>query len=210
MNIRVVYPSEDPEDYAYDISAVNAGIDEDNLRTFPVRFVWGMTKAVSIFATLIVSFTFWRFMTDLVTARGVQLIICGIISCVAFTVAIYTLLLRMLEKLESRMLKKAGAEFLESYTLSEYAERTDEEKHADIVQRYLERCLAIKRSQLLDVRIDLLDDESASVEFLYLTRGGTRETADFSLSYETTAYTDSVIVDLGREKIILPAAAVYS
>ena len=206
MNVRVVYPSADPEDYSEDISLVNAGIGEDNMRGFPLRFVWGLTKLVCFVCALLVSVTVWRAIVDFITARGVPVILTGIATCVAFIIGLYTLLIKLLDHFESRTLRQAGAEFLESYTLSEYAERTNEEKHADIVARYLDRCMQLKRSQLLDVQIDLLDEKSASVEFLYQDWSGARKTSVFTLDYEPTEYSNTVIVDLNRERLFIPAA----
>ena len=208
MNIRVVYPVEDPESYKEDISLVNTGIDEDNVRGFPLRFAWGLTKAVCIVAALLISFRVWQFIVDLITARGVPVIITGIFACIAFTVVLYTLLIKLLDHFESKTLRENGAEFLESYTLSEYVERTDEEKHADKVERYLERCGRLKASTLLDVQINLLNEKEASVEFLYRTRDGEQHSMDFMLSYEPNGYEDTVIVDLGRETLFLPAQAI--
>lgn len=206
MNVRVVYPTEAPEDYKEDISLVNAGIDEDNVRGFPLRLAWGLTRAVCFFCALLVSFSFWQFMVNLVTARGVLIICLGIAACIAFTVTLYVILVRLLDRFESNALREAGAQFLESYTLSEYVERSDEEKHADRVAKYLERCLELKKSTILDVQINILDEKEASVEFLYLTGNNEQHLMDFSLGYESAGYEDTVTVNLRSETVFLPAS----
>ena len=208
LNIKVVYPAAGPQDYELDIALVNEKIGEDNKRGRPVRILWTITRILCAIATFFASIAFWRVVINYITAKDVKIILLGIIICIAFTVVVHIGILRLFDILERTALRKAGFEFNESYTLSEYVDRMDEDKHADKVKRYLDKCEVLKRSRLLDVQIDIKDEGIASVEFLYLPPDGRQGVADFSLFYESTEYSDAVIVDLSREMVFLPAMAV--
>lgn len=207
MKIKVVYPTAGPEDYGLDIMLVNEGINDDNRRGLPVRILWTVTKIACVIATFFISLSFWRAVINYITAKDVKIILFGIVMCFAFTAVVYIVIIKMLDVLERAALRKAGFEFNESYTLSEYVDRIDEDKHADRVQKYLDKCFALKKSRLLDIKIDIGEEGIASVEFLYLPPDGRQNIADFSLFCESMEYSDTVIVDLSRETVFLPAIA---
>lgn len=208
MEINVKYPEITAEEYIASIDDFNDEIDDRN-RSF--RLTWPRAVAsIALFVSVILYIVMFRYiyyrMTWYITAKSELLIIfslLGFVLCLVLgtifvfwavkgsRLAIITLL--------------GGREYEERYSLLQFVERKDEDKHIKARENlaYYKMCDTLRNSDITDASIVCSEDD-CRVDIRYLTKD-TKVSGVFKFTFpyhygETNAVT---LVDFDRQMVIL-------
>lgn len=204
MQIDLIFPQRDLKTYEEELGEVNRHIGEDNLHSFPVRFLADIAYLLCIALTFVMSMTIWRLIIYLVTAQSLTIVLFGIAGCFALPILLLYGVEALVDRILTGILVSSGAKYKESYTTSEYTERKDENKYAYEDAMYYKQCAVLKHSDIYDVNISLLDGGQTDVSIAYQDTEGARHVARVQLPYETRQGAKGATVDLEHSLVVLP------
>ena len=203
MQISFIYPNDSASELIDAVEDLNIGISNQNLSSFPVRFLGLLARLALFVIYFIVSWFVFKHVTYSITAKGTETIIMSLFIFLLVYISgifgIYRLGIYV-RKLILSLMKTDEAE--ESYSFSEYVTRKDPLKKRQKSLRLYQMCDTLKQSQILDATARS-DGDYCRIEVSWQSDSD-KSVYVFKFPYKTSASNDEIIVDFERELVLLP------
>lgn len=203
MEIGFIYPDLDADSFVESIDSFNGEISVENLKTFLPRFIVFISDAALYVVWFFIVRVAYFKLVYAITAKGTEVILFSLILFLLVLLASLAGMATLRKLIRPYLLRlMRGSEAQESYSFSDYVERSDPEKKVRTKVGFYKMCDTLKRSNILDATA-VCDGVGCRVEVQFEADNDS-SVFTFYLPYHESSGLSSVIVDLNRKCVIFP------